>query len=85
MNMRIIPIYGEGVVCQFASVYDATKRKNKSRLFQPHKKRVLNPYFIFLCILLICILGVAASAAVVAACTVADGTCTVADGTLPEF
>lgn len=85
MNMRIIPIYGEGVVCQFASVYDATKRKNKSRLFRPHKKRVLNLYFIFLCILLICILGVAASAAVVAACTVADGTCTVADGTLPEF
>ena len=39
MNMRIIPIYGEGVVCQFASVYDATKRKNKSRLFRPHKKK----------------------------------------------
>ena len=38
MNMRIIPIYGEGVVCQFASVYDATKRKTRSGYFSLTKK-----------------------------------------------
>ena len=72
----------------FVSLHQFTtqqKEKTSPGYFGLTKKRVLNLYFIFLCILLICILGVAASAAVVAACTVADGTCTVADGTLPEF
>ena len=36
--MRIIPIYGEGVVCQFASVYDATKRKTSPGYFGLTKK-----------------------------------------------
>ena len=72
----------------FVSLHQFTtqqKEKQVQAISASQKKRVLNLYFIFLCILLICILGVAASAAVVAACTVADGTCTVADGTLPEF